>query len=101
MADWPLKGYESAYLLVLQPLELHVNMKTETIKERKCFKKNKKKTLRSKQQKLYLLKTQRTKISLPSSLMLRKINIPYQNLFNASADQKTDSFTYTEWKIIK
>lgn len=60
-----------------------------------------KKTFRSKQQKLYLLKTQRTKISLPSSLMLRKINIPYQNLFNASADQKTDSFTYTEWKIIK
>ena len=43
MADWPLKGYESAYLLVLQPLELHVNMKTETIKERKCFKKKKKK----------------------------------------------------------
>lgn len=48
MADWPLKGYESAYLLVLQPLELHVNMKTETIKERKCFKKKKKKDIKIK-----------------------------------------------------
>lgn len=38
----PLKGYESAYLLVLQPLELHVNVKTETIKERMFSKKKKK-----------------------------------------------------------